>query len=986
MDHAQTIAMARDLLADGRAKDVVQMVDPLLEPVDAPAASTGQLLLHTLRAQVDVVHRGRPEKGLRRLPPLEDVDDLCTCVRAEVGLWRGWGRARLARTPHGVTRALHRLRNADGLFDSVHDPRGRCWALLGQAQASFHLDEYALMRRALADAEALNDQLDDILAKRWGHELHIPALRVGGRYDDAQRHLHALRPLERTWSGTRIRGHVAAYEAALRFDLGRSPTDVVEAAETAETLLRQDDTRAHDPLFAAYRAHVGALMRLGRHEEAASVLDEAQTAVQDVPRTQAELTTLRARLALRRDDVDGAQALLDRLLDDASRLPHGLHRSPLALLHGEVCVQQNDLEAAYTWMDRACRNARETGHRGRQLRALLLMARTAAARSDLETARAHLSAADDYDDYVSVLPFAVRRFDAEGTVAQAAGELAEATNAYRHALAAATMIGDRYRAASLQLALAQTERDDRAYALASAARSTFEAMGATDEAQIAAALADGAGEGETNAPPLPYPSPDDTLADILTRASLSVPLVANAWLQAAAACLDADNRWVGVYRLTTDGIASLLNEHGPRPPGLQPPSAPDGRTANGPVEWISLRASRPTLTLGVDVSPDAEADGDVVRRALRAQRPLLRLALERALLLQDRASSRRPEPVSIPVEGFVAESDAMRAVVRDLRAAHPSAQPMLITGEGGAGKRLLGRAVHATGARAEGPLQHVACETMQRDPLSERLFGRVETDGSLTPGAAHEADGGTLLIEDVDALPTGAQETLLRLLGTGEVRPAKGTSPTPVDVRVVATTDADLDQKVRNDHFRPALRERLTGRSLHMPPLRDRRADIPLLVHHFLDALRSDQMQAATAGAVITQPAMEALLRYDWPGNVRQLRNEVERALVYVENEPAQTIDHNVLSDRIVEPAQSQSPASVDASDAILHPDRSLNDVLSKTETAAIERVLQACEGQVTASAEVLGLSRQGLYKKMKRLGIDASDFPPDPEPAAASS
>lgn len=985
MDHAKTIAMARDLLADGRAADVVQMVDPLLEPVDAPAASTGQLLLHALRAQVDVVHRDRPERGLRRLPSLAEVGDLCTCVRAEVGLWRGWGRARLAPTPGDAIRALHRLRDAEGLFDSVHDPRGRCWALLGQAQAYFQLDEYGLMRRSLADAEALSDQLNDVLAERWGHELHIPALRVGGRYDDAQRHLHALRTLERTWSGTRIRGHVTAYEAALRFDLGQSPTDVVEAAETAETLLRQGDTRAHYPLFTAYRAHVGALLRLGRHEEAASVLDEAETAVQDVPRIQAELATLRARLALRRDDVDGAQALLDRLLDDASSLPHGLHRSHLALLRGEIMGQQNNLEAAYTWMERAYRNARETGHRGRELRALLLMARIAAARSDLDTARAHLSAADAYDDYASVLPFAVRRFDAEGTVAQAAGDTAEATDAYRHALAAATMIGDRYRTASLQLALAQTEGDDRARALASAARSTFEAMNATDEAQVAAALAGDAPDAEADASARPYPSPDDTLANLLTRASLSVPLVANAWLQAAAAHLEADDRWVGVYRLTTDGIASLLDEHGTRPPGLQPPSAPDADTANGPVEWIPLRASRPTLTLGVEVPSDADADWGAVQHALRAQRPLLRLALERALLLQDQASAPRPEPGSIPVAGFVTESDAMQAVVRALRAARPSAQPVLITGEGGTGKRLLGRAVHATGARAEGPLRHVACETMQRDPLAERLFGRAEADGALTPGAAHEADGGTLLIEDVDALPPDAQETLLRLLDTGEVVPVGGTSPTPVDVRVVATTDADLEQQVRDDHFRPALRERLAGRSLHMPPLRDRRADIPLLVHHFLDALRSDQMQAAT-GAVITQPAMEALLRYDWPGNVRQLRNEVERALVYVENEPAQTIDRDVLPDRIVQAAKGESPASVDASDAILHPDRSLSDVLSETEAAVIERVLQACEGQVTASAEVLGLSRQGLYKKMKRLGIDASDFHPDPEPAAASS
>jgi DNA-binding NtrC family response regulator len=271
---------------------------------------------------------------------------------------------------------------------------------------------------------------------------------------------------------------------------------------------------------------------------------------------------------------------------------------------------------------------------------------------------------------------------------------------------------------------------------------------------------------------------------------------------------------------------------------------------------------------------------------------------------------------------------------------------------------------------------------MQREPLGERLFGRVDPEGTLTPGAAHEADGGTLLIEDVDALPAAAQDALLHLLETGEVVPCEATEGTPVDVRVLATMDGQLGAEVEAGRFRPALRDCLSALSVRVPPLRERRADIPLLVRHFLDTLRPESMKD-TAEAPVTQPAMEALLRYDWPGNVRQLRNELERVLVLVENEPAQTIDRTLLLDQIVEGAQqSASPPSVDAPDAILHSDQTLSDVLSQTEATIIRRVLRACDGQITASAEVLGLSRQGLYKKMKRLGIDASD----PQPAAASA
>jgi DNA-binding NtrC family response regulator/tetratricopeptide (TPR) repeat protein len=986
MDHAKTIAMARDLLADGRAGDVVQMIAPLLEPVDAPAASTGQLLLHALQAQIEAVHHDRPEKALSQLPALANVADSCTCVRAEIALWRGWARVRRADAPRAMTRALHRLQHADELFDSIHDPRGRGWSLLGQAQAYERLGEYALLRDALSAVEGFRSDLHDRLLDRWAHELYLPALRSQGRYDDADAHRRSLQAMGEEWQDRQIQGTAQAYDAALQCDLGRPPADVIDAATAAVAGLEQADLAVQTPLVTAYRAHAGALLRLGRWDEARSVLDDATEAVSDGPATRAPLLRLRARAALRADDRATADALLDTLHDAAEHLPHGRHHAPLALLQGELCAHDHDLDAAYTWMQRAYRNACETGHRGRQVRALLKMARTAAARSDLETARTHLADARRYDDLLSVLPVAARRFAAEGAVAQTAGAPDDATDAYRHALAAATMTADRYRTASLQLALAQLEHDGRAHALASTARSTFEALGSTDEAKVAAALANEADPESENATALPHPHTvpsDAALATALARASLSVPLVATTWLQTTAGLLP--DRWLGVCRLPADGEPTLLHERGQRPGGLQWPTDAPSPTPNGPVDWVRLDDTRPTLALGIEVDRTDDPDWEAAESRIRLWRPLLRLALNRARDNQAhlRSSASDASPDASSVEGLVAQSAAMQEVVRTMRTLRTSARPVLITGERGTGKRRLARVLHNTGLRAETPLQHVACETMQREPLADRLFGTVDEDGTLTPGAVHEADGGTLLIEDVDALPAAAQESLLRLLDTGEVVPTNGTAPTPVDVRVVATTNEALDEQ--DDSLRPALRNHLSSLSLRMPPLRERRADIPLLVHNFLDTLRPERVKASTSAA-ITQPAMEALLRYDWPGNVRQLRNELERVLVYIENEPVQTIDRTVLLDRIVEDAQSAAGAPADASDAILHPDRSLNDVLSQTEKTMIERVLQACEGQVTASADVLGLSRQGLYKKMKRLGIDASDFQPDPDPAPASS
>jgi DNA-binding NtrC family response regulator len=387
----------------------------------------------------------------------------------------------------------------------------------------------------------------------------------------------------------------------------------------------------------------------------------------------------------------------------------------------------------------------------------------------------------------------------------------------------------------------------------------------------------------------------------------------------------------------------------------------------------------------VEVHGPADEAWSDAQATLRDWLPLVRLALERALLHQDRHRERHRDPAPearIPVEGFVAESEAMRTVADQVRRIRTSHSPVLITGEGGVGKRLLARAVHATSKRAGGPFRHVACANLQHEPVAERLFGVIDADGALTPGAVHHADGGTLLIEDVDALSPAVQSSLLHLLEAGEVVPEGGTDAVPIDVRLLATTTEDLDEQVRNDHFRPALAERLSVLSLRMPPLRERQADIPLLARHFLNVLRPNDSTMVS----ITQPAMEALLRYDWPGNVRQLRNELERALVHVSSEPAPTIDRTVLLDQIVEDARRQDAPPADDPDAILHPNQTLSDVLSRTEASVIRRVLRACDGQVTASAEVLGLSRQGLYKKMKRLDIDASAFQSaDPEPTPAS-
>ena len=1062
MHFAQTIAMATDLLAEGRAGDVVQMLEPLLSPLDETVAETlaeaesladteaeGQVRLHALMARVEVVHRGRPDDAVQRLSRFDDADArdaLRPAPRAEVALWLGWGHAFRDATSDEEGRALSLQDEALHLFESMHDVTGRCWARIGQARAYFALDEYNLMRRALDEAATLHEVAADAQAERWLHDLRVPASRFAGRYDRARNHVDALESIGTSQSDRRTRGHAVAYRAALQYDLGEPPDTIIETAETAEALLDGLGSGSAYPRLAAYHAHVGACLRRGDGERAREVIDDALPNVEGYPSGQAHLQTLQARLALREGRIADAEQLLEDLFGQVHHLPHGLQRSHVALLRGELLALQEQYDDADAWMRRALRNARETGHRGNQLRALLVRARTALAAGDAGTARSSVDATAAYDDYLGVLPYAALYFDVAGRWAEFDGQPAEAETAYAQSLAAATRIGDTQHETTLRekLTSLRASRNTGPAPEDASDDASEEESARTESAGTESAGTESAGtepvHSETPASPGSGEAPEhvretatrydarpvrrtssersvleSAIGPALARASLSVPLVAEVWIEHASRLVP--DRWMGIFRIDPpaargeDNQASCLFETGERPSPLPLPNVPDPSAPelSGPitvhdaeanrsaetVRWTRLSTSdTPAFYYGLETGSE-ETSPDVHDR-LRGWLPVVELALDRALLRRHRqnaigGANSRPG-TSLPVPGLIAESPAMRSVTRHLHRIQTSHSPVLVTGESGAGLMQVAEAVHATSERSGEPQRVVRCASMQHDPLEARLFGEVHDD-ALQPGAFQQADGGTLILQEIDALPESAQSRLLEVLESGDVFPLGASSPTKVDVRVVATSSADLAGAVRSGSFREDLYFHLTVIPIRVPPLRERREDIPLLVRYYLDTLRPP----GTPSVSITNRAMEAMLRYDWPGNVRQLRNEVERALLFVSSEPAPMFDVSLLS----EPIRNQtgdsdtdghdaasgrpyppSPEGLDF-DAVLQPDCSLSDVLAQTEKQVIQRVLRSCDGQITASADVLGLTRQGLYKKMKRLDIDASAFQPE-EPASA--
>ncbi|MCB2225046.1 MAG: sigma 54-interacting transcriptional regulator [Desulfarculaceae bacterium] len=302
------------------------------------------------------------------------------------------------------------------------------------------------------------------------------------------------------------------------------------------------------------------------------------------------------------------------------------------------------------------------------------------------------------------------------------------------------------------------------------------------------------------------------------------------------------------------------------------------------------------------------------------------------------------------------KSEPMRALFRVLPEAARSGATVLIRGESGTGKELVARALHDLSPRHEGPFVAVNCAAIPEALMESELFGHVR--GAFT-GADRErqgrlaaAQGGTLFLDEVGDLPLGLQVKLLRALDSGEYSPLGSNQARKADARVVAATHRDLEGEMARGAFRQDLYYRLNVVELKLPPLRERREDIPLLADHFLERLAAERGEPVRR---ISPQAMARLMEYPWPGNVRELQNALEHALVLAQGR-ALEVRHL--------PAGLQSAASGGAGAAAPQ----LN--LEQRERAAMEQALALNSGHRGRTAAALGISPTTLWRKMKRYGL----------------
>ena len=352
---------------------------------------------------------------------------------------------------------------------------------------------------------------------------------------------------------------------------------------------------------------------------------------------------------------------------------------------------------------------------------------------------------------------------------------------------------------------------------------------------------------------------------------------------------------------------------------------------------------------------------DYIEKPFRVEkmRLLLQRMAEKVRLVTENAFLRERVDTEENLDGIIGTSANIQDVLRMISRLKDTRTPVLISGESGTGKELVARAIHFRGTMAQTPFVAVDCGSLVPTLMESELFGYEKgafTGATKTKaGLFQAADGGTIFLDEIGELPLEMQAKLLRVLQEKEVRPVGSNDHVTVDVRVIAATNRDLVAAYRDGTFRKDLYFRLNVVTVHLPALRDRRSDIPMLVHHFLDRY------AAGANLQVTAAAMKSLLHYDWPGNVRELENCVARAVTLGDR---QIIDVNDLPPAIRTEQASAAPLSPQDSASLS------TTALAEMERMTILRVFEQANGDKALAGKMLGISRATLYRKLKRYNI----------------
>jgi two-component system response regulator PilR (NtrC family) len=345
---------------------------------------------------------------------------------------------------------------------------------------------------------------------------------------------------------------------------------------------------------------------------------------------------------------------------------------------------------------------------------------------------------------------------------------------------------------------------------------------------------------------------------------------------------------------------------------------------------------------------------------------VIRNALERRHLQEENLLLRREIETRFGFENFLGKSEAMQKVFALIKKIADTRSTVLITGESGTGKELAARAIHAQSPRRESPFVTVNCAALPETLLESELFGHMK--GSFTGAIANKeglfetANSGTIFLDEISATTPALQVKLLRVIQEREFKRVGGTQDIQVDVRIIAATNKDLAEEVRRGAFREDLYYRLNVIPLYLPPLRERREDIPLLSQHFLNRYAAERRKDDLR---LAPEAMQRLIEAPWRGNVRELENTIERAVALSEGS---LVMPDLLTS--LEAIQPSSPPALQPSRDLPPEGVDLEALIAETEKALILKALERTRGSKTEAAKLLGLTFRSLRHRVKKYGL----------------
>ncbi len=913
--------------------------------------------------------------GILGRPADSPRDDLPPALLS--ALWRLHGRIAFAKGDQSRAIALlgRALRHAEQAHDSeaiglAHFELGLCYNQVG---------DIAIVREHIAKAAPALHAAGNRRYLALLHSLSGRVLAQGGRMDEAMTAFRQAEKLATSVHAEDVLGIICNNQANValiqhRLELALSLSEQAAA-------LQEQNGRGRG--FAISLATLGQiLVRLGKLERAEKILHRAleargQTQYNEI--SGAVYDSL-VQIALMRGDYESASDYL-RQAGDA----YGSYGGQTGLWYEwSIRVLEAKLAARQGATDEALRLANEIAAKAppaEAIQAELIACEALLAAGRAPDGEARLADVASRID-ASVIPGAWGEFlRLRGTMHAAAERLSEAYHDIAQSASVFELIGEGYQGALSHLALGRLasragvrSQAEHQFKLAA---SMFESLGAARDLLETQKATSKIPPAESTEPVVASIDADDAIVRRLVDAAAFPELLGHETAAAVRDTLDAD--CAVVFTSPSQGDLRLIAWTGG-----------DADRARG----IAAQAIGRTHGTGWVISEQAGRDVDGPRYvAILCPRPIAdplkrRLRMIAAIAAQGfdlcNARQRPPAPAEIvheqPLEpllpGFLCASPAMMRVVEHIQRLQGNDLTVLVTGESGTGKELVARAIHVGSLRSSAVFLPYNCTTTTRDLADTQLFGhrRGSFTGAVNDqlGLVRTATGGTLFLDEIGDLPIDVQPKLLRFLEQGEVMPIGETRPQRVDVRVIAATNADLEQRVAEGKFREDLYYRLTVIRLIIPPLRERREEIPHLTSLFL---REASERLVKPDVFLTPEVLELLAQHWWPGNIRQLRNEIQRLVAL--SRAGQGIGPEHLSPEITSASIRQQEVVGVVGEtprpAARVPITSLADAVDGLEREIIEATLHQSNGNISEAARTLGLTRRGLYLKLRRLGFEGA-------------